>query len=175
MLVGRAIKRSNCFHSSGGKNPCKISSNPYMIAFGVVEIIFSQIPDFDQIWWLSIVAAVMSFTYSTIGLGLGIAKVAGKEMLMKSSIVFLCYLALKKMMIAETGTIRGSLTGISIGVVTETDKIWRSFQALGAIAFAYSYSMILIEIQVYQMFPKIDQFSLEFSQKYDQIEILTLY
>lgn len=47
-----------------------------MIIFGVAEILFSQIPDFDQIWWLSIVAAVMSFTYSTIGLGLGIAKVA---------------------------------------------------------------------------------------------------
>lgn len=48
-----------------------------MIAFGFIEILFSQIPDFDQIWWLSLVAAVMSFTYSTIGLGLGIAKVAG--------------------------------------------------------------------------------------------------
>lgn len=48
-----------------------------MIGFGVVQIILSQIPDFDQIWWLSIVAAVMSFTYSTIGLGLGISKVVG--------------------------------------------------------------------------------------------------
>lgn len=48
-----------------------------MIAFGISEIICSQIPDFDQLWWLSIVAAVMSFTYSTIGLGLGIAQVAG--------------------------------------------------------------------------------------------------
>ncbi|KAK6114919.1 hypothetical protein DH2020_007188 [Rehmannia glutinosa] len=47
----------------------------------------------------------------------------------------------------ESGKIRGSLTGISIGRVTETQKIWRSFQALGAIAFAYSYSLILIEIQ----------------------------
>ncbi|KAL2520010.1 Amino acid permease 3 [Forsythia ovata] len=65
----------------------------------------------------------MSFTYSSIGLGLGIAKVA------------------------ETGKIRGSLTGISIGYVTPIDKIWRTFQALGAIAFAYSYSLILIEIQ----------------------------
>uniref|UniRef100_A0A5B7AQR5 Amino acid transporter transmembrane domain-containing protein n=2 Tax=Davidia involucrata TaxID=16924 RepID=A0A5B7AQR5_DAVIN len=118
-----AVKRSNCFHESGGKNPCKISSNPYMIMFGVVEIIFSQIKDFDQIWWLSIVAAIMSFTYSTIGLALGIAKVA------------------------ETGKVRGSLTGISIGTVTQTQKIWRSFQALGDIAFAYSYSLILIEIQ----------------------------
>lgn len=118
-----AIERSNCFHSSGGKNPCHMNSNPYMIGFGVAQIIFSQIPDFNQLWWLSIVAAVMSFTYSTIGLGLGIGKVA------------------------ETGTFRGSLTGISIGTVTETQKIWRSFQALGDIAFAYSYSIILIEIQ----------------------------
>ncbi|XP_021732281.1 amino acid permease 3-like [Chenopodium quinoa] len=118
-----AIKRSNCFHEKGEKSKCDISANPYMILFGVAEIFFSQIPDFDQIWWLSIVAAVMSFTYSTIGLGLGIAKVA------------------------VNGKIKGSLTGISVGVVTETDKVWRSFQALGDIAFAYSYSMILIEIQ----------------------------
>ncbi|PIN03761.1 Amino acid transporter [Handroanthus impetiginosus] len=119
----KAIKRSNCFHSKGDNSPCRVSSNPYMIAFGVVEIIFSQIPDFAQIWWLSIVAAVMSSTYSTIAFGLGIAQVA------------------------ETGKIKGSLTGISIGTVTETQKIWRSFQALGAIAFAYSHSPVLIEIQ----------------------------
>ncbi|EXB60127.1 hypothetical protein L484_013392 [Morus notabilis] len=118
-----AIKRSNCFHKSGRKDPCHMSSNPYMIAFGVTEIIFSQIPNFDQLWWLSLVAAVMSFTYSTIGLGLGIAQVAAN------------------------GKVAGSLTGISIGTVTQTEKIWRSFQALGDIAFAYSYSIILIEIQ----------------------------
>lgn len=118
-----AIKRSNCFHQSGGKNPCHISSNPYMIMFGITEILFSQIPDFDQIWWLSIVAAIMSFTYSAIGLSLGIAKVLA------------------------TGTFRGSLTGISIGTVSQTQKMWRSFQALGDIAFAYSFSVVLIEIQ----------------------------
>ncbi|OIW14504.1 hypothetical protein TanjilG_12097 [Lupinus angustifolius] len=118
-----AIKRSNCFYKSGGKNPCKMNSNIYMISFGVAEIIFSQIPDFDQLWWLSLVAAVMSFTYSTIGLGLGIGKVI------------------------ENKGFKGSLTGITVGTVTETEKVWRSFQALGDIAFAYSYSMILIEIQ----------------------------
>ncbi|GFY89855.1 amino acid permease 2 [Actinidia rufa] len=74
-----AIKRSNCFHKSGGKDPCHMSSNGYMITFGITEILFSQIPDFDQVWWLSIVAAVMSFTYSIVGLSLGIAKVAGKH------------------------------------------------------------------------------------------------
>lgn len=55
-----------------------MSSNGYMITFGIIEILFSQIPDFDQVWWLSIVAAVMSFTYSTIGLALGVAEVAGE-------------------------------------------------------------------------------------------------
>ncbi|MCL7040200.1 hypothetical protein MKW94_025615 [Papaver nudicaule] len=118
-----AVKRSNCFHASHDDSPCLTSSMPYMIIFGVSEIIFSQIPDFDQISWLSMVAAVMSFTYSGIGMGLGIAKVA------------------------ENGKFKGSMTGISIGTVTQTQKIWRSFQALGNIAFAYSYSIILIEIQ----------------------------
>lgn len=53
--------------------------------FGIFEIILSQIPDFDQIWWLSIVAAIMSFAYSTIGLGLGVAKVAGTNNLPRIS------------------------------------------------------------------------------------------
>jgi len=95
-----------------------------MIGFGIAEILLSQIPGFDQLHWLSLVAAVMSFTYSSIGLGLGIGKVI------------------------ENGKISGSLTGISIGTVTQTQKIWKSFQALGDIAFAYSFSMILVEIQV---------------------------
>ena len=43
----------------------------------------------------------------------------------------------------------GSLTGISIGPdVSSTQKIWHSLQAFGDIAFAYSFSNILIEIQV---------------------------
>lgn len=120
-----AIKRSDCFHEKGHKNPCHASSTTYMLIFGITELIFSQIPDFDQIWWLSIVASIMSFTYSAIGLGLGIVQVIINK------------------------SIKGSLTGISIDgtSVTESQKIWRSLQAFGNIAFAYSYSVILIEIQ----------------------------
>ncbi|KAI5355235.1 PREDICTED: amino acid [Prunus dulcis] len=118
-----AIQRCNCNHKSGGKNPCHININPYMIAFGISEILLSQIPNFDKLSWLSIVAAVMSFTYSGIGLALGIAKVA------------------------ENGKIKGNITGITVGTVTPIQKMWRTFQALGNIAFAYSYSIILIEIQ----------------------------
>ena len=50
-----------------------------MILFGIVEILLSQIPNFSKLWWLSILAAVMSFSYSSIGLGLGVAKALGKE------------------------------------------------------------------------------------------------
>ncbi|KAK9269963.1 hypothetical protein L1049_025536 [Liquidambar formosana] len=120
-----AIKRSNCFHHSGGENGCHISSNPYMILFGVVQVILSQIPDFSQLRWFSIVADVMSFTYSTVALGLGIYKVAGTSQF----------------------HFRGSLTGIRIGNVTPARKIWMCLQALGNIASAYCYSIILIDVQ----------------------------
>jgi hypothetical protein len=120
----RAIKRADCFHDRGHRNPCRSSSNPYMILFGAVEIVFSQIPDFDQIWWLSIVAAAMSFTYATIGLALGIAQTVAN------------------------GGFKGSLTGVNVGDgITPMQKVWRSLQAFGNISFAYSYAYILIEIQ----------------------------
>jgi amino acid permease len=126
----RAVGRAGCFHRHGhAADPCKSSNNPYMILFGATQILFSQIPDFDQIWWLSIVATVMSFTYSSIGLSLGI------------------------MQTVANGGVKGSLTGISIGAgITSTQKIWRSLQAFGDIAFAYSFSNILIEIQVRKKF-----------------------
>jgi len=62
-----------------------MNSNVYMISFAIAEIVLSQIPDFNDLWWLSILAAVMSFTYSIIGLGLGIAKTIGMILFM------LCY------------------------------------------------------------------------------------
>ncbi|CAI0603470.1 unnamed protein product [Linum tenue] len=121
-----AIRQTNCVHRSGGvsSGACSTNASPYIIAFGVAQLILSQIKNFGQLWWLSSVAAAMSFTYSFIGLGLEIAK------------------------FASTGRIKGTITGVSIGpTVTPVQKVWRVFQALGNIAFAYSYNMILIEIQ----------------------------
>jgi len=43
---------------------------------------------------------------------------------------------------------RTSITGVQVGVdVTGTEKVWRMFQAIGDIAFAYAFSNVLIEIQ----------------------------
>ena len=95
-----------------------MSSTPYMLIFGVTELVFSQIPDFDQVWWLSIVAAVMSFTYSTIGLALGIVQVIGKILRRQASLVLsladhlhkLCiHLAPFRSLQTANGGIKGSL------------------------------------------------------------------
>ncbi|KAF2323911.1 hypothetical protein GH714_003931 [Hevea brasiliensis] len=72
-----AVKRSNCFHKHGHQDKCHISNYTYMTIFACIQIILSQIPNFHKLSWLSVLAAVMSFAYSSIGLGLSIAKVAG--------------------------------------------------------------------------------------------------
>lgn len=48
--------------------------------------------------------------------------------------------------IAENGSIKGTLSGVA--TTTVAAKLWLAFQALGDIAFAYPYSIILLEIQV---------------------------
>ncbi|XP_073223354.1 amino acid permease 6-like [Cicer arietinum] len=118
-----AIKKSNCFHKYGHEANCKTSNYPFMAIFGVSEILLSQIPDFHELSWLSFVAAVMSFGYASIGIGLSIAKIAGHHV--------------------ETG-----LTGLVVGVdETSSQKYWNTFQAIGDIAFAYAFSTVIVEIQ----------------------------
>ncbi|KAL7143029.1 hypothetical protein ABFS83_08G163600 [Erythranthe nasuta] len=116
----RAIQRSNCFHNKGHKDACKYGNTYYMIAFGTIQVIVSQIPDFRNTEWLSVIAAIMSFTYATIGSALGLAKVI------------------------ENGEIKGTIGGVPTSTVV--DKIWSISQALGDIAFAFPFSLIFLEI-----------------------------
>ncbi|KAK2440852.1 hypothetical protein P8452_19831 [Trifolium repens] len=117
----RAIMRSNCYHKEGHNAPCKYGGNVYMMLFGLIEVVMSFIPDLHSMVWVSVVAALMSFTYSTIGLGLGIAT------------------------IIKNGRFMGSMTGVQTATVA--DKIWLIFQAIGDISFSYPYSMLFLEIQ----------------------------
>ncbi|KAJ4835434.1 putative amino acid permease 7 [Turnera subulata] len=117
----RAIQKSNCYHKRGHEAPCSYSETLYMLLFGAVQIVMSQIPDLHNMAWLSVIAAIMSFAYSFVGFGLGFAKVL------------------------ENGRIKGSISGVP---ATDTaNKLWLAFEALGDIAFAYPYSIILLEIQ----------------------------
>ncbi|KAI3703758.1 hypothetical protein L1987_73953 [Smallanthus sonchifolius] len=116
-----AIQRSNCYHNQGHEASCEYDGNLHMLLFGIVQIVMSQIPDFHSMMWVSIIAAIMSFCYSSIGFGLGIAKVI------------------------ENGKIDGSVYGAS--AVSAPVKLWLTFQALGDVAFAYPYSLVFLEIQ----------------------------
>ncbi|XP_028774220.1 amino acid permease 6-like [Neltuma alba] len=119
-----AVRRSSCFHKEGHEVGCHSSNNGYMIIFGIVEIILSQIPKFHKLSWLSLLAALMSVGYAFIAVGLSIAKVAGGK------------------------HVKTGLSGTVIGVdVTSSEKIWNTFQALGNIAFAYAFSVVIVEIQ----------------------------
>ncbi|KAL0812938.1 hypothetical protein Bca101_069381 [Brassica carinata] len=119
-----AIGKANCFHDKGHGAKCSMPNYPFMAAFGIVEIILSQIPSFHKLSFLSIIATVMSFSYASIGIGLAMAVVASGK-------------------VGKTG-VTGTVAGVD---VTASDKIWKSFQATGDIAFSYAYSSILVEIQ----------------------------
>uniref|UniRef100_A0A1J3F226 Amino acid permease 8 n=1 Tax=Noccaea caerulescens TaxID=107243 RepID=A0A1J3F226_NOCCA len=119
-----AIGKANCFHDKGHGAKCSVSNYPFIAAFGMVQLILSQIPNFHKLSFLSIIASVMSFSYASIGTGLAIAAVASGK-------------------VGKTG-----VTGTVVGVdVSASDKVWRSFQAAGDIAFSYAYSIVLVEIQ----------------------------
>ncbi|KAL4566943.1 hypothetical protein LXL04_031069 [Taraxacum kok-saghyz] len=117
----RAIRQSNCYHKEGHEGDCEYEDTYYMLVFGIVQIAASQIPNIFHTKWLSIIAATMSFTYSFIGMGLGLAQVIGQ------------------------GKIEGSISGIS--TTNPAQKVWLVAQALGDIAFSFTFSLILLEIQ----------------------------
>ncbi|XP_034889215.1 probable amino acid permease 7 isoform X1 [Populus alba] len=113
----REIQTSNCYRKQGHGAACENGDTSYMLLFGAAQVLLSQIPDFNSIKFLSVVAAVMSFTYSFIGFALGFAQVIGN------------------------GYVKGSITGSS------THSVAVISQALGDIAFSYPCSLILIKIQ----------------------------
>lgn len=124
-MACRAVARTDCRHNRGHDAACASSGTMYMVAFGVVEVVLSQFPSLEKLTIISVVAAVMSCTYSFVGLFLSAAKLASNH------------------------GARGSLLGVKIAAgVSASTKTWHSLQALGNVAFAYTYSMLLIEIQV---------------------------
>ena len=61
-----------------------------MIVFGAFQLLLSQIPDFDRLWFLSVLAAVMSFGYASIGFGLAVGKATGEAHALHDSSCVLC-------------------------------------------------------------------------------------
>ncbi|XP_021760209.1 amino acid permease 2-like [Chenopodium quinoa] len=120
-----SVKRTNCYHTEGPEADCQPSSNSFLLIFGAIHIVLSQLPSLEKVTFLSIIAATMSLCYSFVALYLCVAKFVSHPEL------------------------RGNLTGVEIGTngLTLSSKLWQSFQALGNIAFSYTYAQLLIEIE----------------------------
>ncbi|KAK7289653.1 hypothetical protein RIF29_03458 [Crotalaria pallida] len=116
-----SIEKSFRYHTLGKEPTSGSGDSYYMLIFGVIQVVLSQIPNFHNIQWLSVVAAIMSLGYAFTGMGLATEKVI------------------------ENGHADGSAAGIPTS--TEIGKVWLVAQALGDIAFSYPFSVILIEIQ----------------------------
>ncbi|CAK8570209.1 unnamed protein product [Lathyrus sativus] len=118
-----ALGKSFCLRRKGKRADCTSSYNPYMIGFGTLQLLLSQIPNFHTLTWLSSIAACTSFGYVLIAIGLCLSVlISGKG--------------------APT-----SLFGIKIGPeLSVTDKIWRSCSSLGNIALACNYAMVIYDI-----------------------------
>uniref|UniRef100_A0A7N0U7R8 Amino acid transporter transmembrane domain-containing protein n=1 Tax=Kalanchoe fedtschenkoi TaxID=63787 RepID=A0A7N0U7R8_KALFE len=118
------LRRSICHHQKGPDGDCAVNGNEYMLAFGAVQLVLSQCPNLEKVTFLSIIAALTSIGYSTVSLCLSIIK------------------------FAMDPEFRGSLAIGNTGkAVPSSTKVWNGFQALGNIAFAYTYAMLLLEIQ----------------------------
>ncbi|XP_058724663.1 amino acid permease 1-like isoform X1 [Vicia villosa] len=118
-----AIGKSACLRSKGHQADCRSSYNPYMIGFGTLQLFLSQIPNFHTLTWLSSVAAVTSFGYVLIAIGLCLSLlISGKG--------------------APT-----SIFGTKVGPeLSAADKIWRTCSSFGNIALACNYATVIYDI-----------------------------
>ncbi|XP_074332353.1 amino acid permease 6-like [Apium graveolens] len=108
------------------KEVCHTSENWFMVIYGVIQIVLSQIPNFHNLAFLSLIIDVMSFAYSFICIALSLTKI-----------------------IQGNGHIVRSLTGIHVGWkgLTSEDKVWQILSGMGDIAFVFAFFPLLTNIQ----------------------------
>lgn len=101
------------------------------LLFGAVQLFLGQIKNLEEGWWLSSMGTISSLVYSLLALGLAFSK-AGNRL--------------------------GSVDGIPIGMsvpssesgyttVSVADKAFGVLSSLGALAYAFSFALILIEVE----------------------------
>lgn len=103
--------------SSDTSSTCWGNTWKFTLIFGAVEVILSQVRNLEEAWWVSAVGSVASIMYSTIALVISLAQSGNR--------------------LGTVGGITASSAGKAFGVL----------DALGSIAFAYSFSLILLEVE----------------------------
>uniref|UniRef100_A0A0D9X401 Amino acid transporter transmembrane domain-containing protein n=1 Tax=Leersia perrieri TaxID=77586 RepID=A0A0D9X401_9ORYZ len=112
---GKSLKK---FHDVICENSCKdIKLTYFIMIFASVHFVLSQLPNFNSISGVSLAAAVMSLSYSTIAWGASVDK--GKAV----------------------------NVDYSLRATTTTGKVFGFFSALGDVAFAYAGHNVVLEIQ----------------------------
>jgi amino acid permease len=112
---GKSLKK---FHDVICDGKCKdIKTTAFIAIFASVHFVLSQLPNFNSISGVSLAAAVMSLSYSTIAWGASVEK--GK--------------------LADVD--------YSIQATTTPGKVFGFFGALGDVAFAYAGHNVVLEIQ----------------------------
>jgi hypothetical protein len=88
------------------------------LAFGGAELLLSQVRNLEEAWWVSVLGTLGSLIYGFVALILSIANASNHE-----------------------GTVGGRDGG------SAANKVFNILNSLGAIGFAYNFSLILPEIQ----------------------------
>ncbi|KAI3409006.1 ANK_REP_REGION domain-containing protein [Psidium guajava] len=111
---GKSLKK---FHDTVCSDCKKIKTTYFIMIFASVHFVLSHLPNFDSISGVSLAAAVMSLSYSTIAWGASVDKGVQPDV------------------------------SYSYRSSTTTGKIFDFFSALGDVAFAYAGHNVVLEIQ----------------------------
>jgi hypothetical protein len=98
---------------------CEDGLAPWIILFGITQLLLSQVPDFHSLWWISLLGAVMSIGYCSIAAAASTAA-------------------------AIENTIPLPTTRLE---ESQADRVFGVFNALGGIAFTFGGQAVLPEIQ----------------------------
>ncbi|KAL4422904.1 hypothetical protein ABPG75_009101 [Micractinium tetrahymenae] len=90
----------------------------FSLIIGAIELVFSQIPSLEEVWWVSALGTLSSLGYVLIALGLGLA---------------------------YSGNRLGSVGGRP--GTSPANKAFGVLNALGNLAFAFGFTQVLLEIQ----------------------------
>lgn len=98
---------------------CQEGMGVWIVAFGAVQLLLSQVPDFHSLWWISLLGAVMSCGYCSIAIAMSGAHAAA----------------------------HGPSTDLRHEGLSTADRVFGVFNALGGVAFTFGGQAVLPEIQ----------------------------
>ena len=107
---------------------CARGIGPWILGFGAVELLASQLPDIHAIWWISLIGAAMSLTYTTIA----------------SAVSF--------RQLATEGAVAGAAAPRADSGAA--DHVFGVFNALGSVGFTFGGQGVLPEIQATLAIPR---------------------